>query len=344
MKALLELGGRSPGGTRRRWGIASEGHPTVPEQLADRWPGEPGAHLVAGRFRLRSLLGRGGMGRVWLADDELLDRPVAVKQLVLNGLEPAQMRAQAWACALREARAAARVDHTGAVGIYDVVQEEGCPWIVMELLPGRTLRQTLKEAGPLPVRQVARVGLRLVDVLQATHRAGIVHRDVTPGNVHLCGGGRVVLTDFGIACAIDDASPADGTFPGTPAYVSPERLDGGDSGPACDLFSLGATLFTAVEGRPPFDRGSLLATLTAVLVDRPAPLLRAGPLRPVIEGLLAKDPRLRLSADQARAALRAIQREHDTAPVQTSWIYASPAASAPFRGRHRKPRLAGAGA
>jgi serine/threonine protein kinase len=344
MKALLELGGRSPGGTRRRWGIASERHPTVPEQLADRWPGEPGAHLVAGRFRLRSLLGRGGMGRVWLADDELLDRPVAVKQLVLNGLEPAPMRAQAWACALREARAAARVDHTGAVRIYDVVQEEGCPWIVMELLPGRTLRQTLNEAGPLPVRQVTRVGLRLVDVLQATHRAGIVHRDVTPGNVHLCGGGRVVLTDFGIACAIDDASPAAGTFPGTPAYVSPERLDGGDSGPACDLFSLGATLFTAVEGRPPFDRGSLLATLTAVLVDRPAPFLRAGPLRPVIEGLLAKDPRLRLSADQARAALRAIQREHDTAPVQASWIYASPAASAPFRGRHRKPRLAGAGA
>src|SRR6185437_8684988 len=161
--------------------------------------------------------------------------------------------------------------------------------------------------------QVTRVGLRLVDVLQATHRAGIVHRDVTPGNVHLCGG-RVVLTDFGIACAIDYASPAAGTFRGTPAYVSPERLDGGDSGPACDLFSLGATLFTAVEGRPPFDRGSLLATLTAVLVDRPAPFLRAGPLRPVIEGLLAKDPRLRLSADQARAALLAIQREHDTAP------------------------------
>ena len=138
----------------------------------------------------------------------------------------------------------------------------------------------------------------------------------------------MVLTDFGIACTIDDASPAAGTFSGTPAYVSPERLDGGDSGPACDLFSLGATLFTAVEGRPPFDRGSLLATLTAVLVDLPAPFLRAGPLRPVIEGLLAKDPGQRLSAGQARAALRAIQREHDTAQVQTSWIYASPPASA----------------
>ena len=205
----------------------------------------------------------------------------------------------------------------------------------MEPLPGRTLQQALDAAGPLPVRQVTRVGLRLVDVLQATHQAGIVHRDVTPGNVHLCGGGRVVLTDFGIACTIDDASPAAGTFPGTPAYVSPERLDGGDSGPACDLFSLGATLFTAVEGRPPFDRGSLVATLTAVLVDGPAPFLRAGPLRPVIEGLLAKDPGRRLSAGQARAALRAIQREHDTAQVQTSWTYASPPASAPFRGYRR---------
>jgi serine/threonine protein kinase len=338
MKALLELGGRSPGGTRRRWGTAGEGHPTVPEQLAGRWPGEPGGHLVAGRFRLRSLLGRGGMGRVWLANDELLDRPVAVKQLLLHGLEPAEMRAQAWVCALREARAAARVDHTGVVRIYDIVQEKGCPWIVMEPLSGRTLQQALNAAGPLPVRQVTRVGLRLVDVLQATHRAGIVHRDVTPGNVHLCGGGRVVLTDFGIACTTDDASPAAGTFSGTPAYISPERLDGGDFGPACDLFSLGATLFTAVEGKPPFDRGSLVATLTAVLVDGPAPFLRAGPLRPVIEGLLAKDPGRRLSAAQARAALRAIQREHDTAQVQTSWIYASPAASAPFRRRQALTR------
>jgi serine/threonine protein kinase len=324
MKALLEASGRSPGGTRRQWRTAGEVHPTVPGQLADSRPGEPGSRLVAGRFRLRSLLGQGGMSRVWLADDELLDRPVAVKQLLLHGLESAEMCAQAWGCALGEARAAARVDHIGAVRIYDIVQEEGWPSIVMEPLPGRTMQQALDTAGPLPVQQVTRVGLRLVDVLEATHRAGIVHRDVKPGNVHLCGGGRVVLADFGIACTIDDAAPAPDTFSGTPAYVSPERLDGSNSGSACDLFSLGATLFTAVEGRPPFDRGSLLATFTAVLVDRPAPFLRAGPLRPVIEGLLAKDPGQRLSADQARTALRAIEREHGTAQVQRSWIYASP--------------------
>jgi serine/threonine protein kinase len=146
MKAILEVRGRSPGGTRGRWRTAGEGHPTVPGQPAGCWPGEPGGRLIAGRFRLRSLLGRGGMGRVWPGDDELLDRPEAVKQLLLHGRESAGMRAQAWACALREARAAARVDHTGAVRIYDIVQEKGWPWIVMEPLPGRTLQQALDAA------------------------------------------------------------------------------------------------------------------------------------------------------------------------------------------------------
>jgi len=313
MKALLDVRGRSLGGTGRRRCAAGDGHPTVPGRLADGPATASAGRLVARRFRLQALLGRGGMGRVWLADDEVLDRPVAVKQVLLHGLESAEMRTAAWACALREARAAARVDHDGAVRIYDIVEDNRCPWIVMEPLPGRTLQQALHAAGPLPVRQVTTAGLRLLDALQATHQAGIVHGDVKPANVHLCGSGRVVLTDFGIACAIGDVSPAAGAFPGTPAYVAPERLDGGASGPASDLFSLGATLFTAVEGWPPFDRGSLAATLTAILVDAPAPALRAGPLRPVIEGLLAKDPAGRLSIGQARAAFRAIQREHGTA-------------------------------
>ena len=260
--------------------------------------------LVAGRYRLQALLGRGGMGRVWLADDEVLRRSVALKQIILSGLRSATMRAEAWDCAFREARAAAQVGHSGAVGIYDVVEDGSCPWIVMEPLSGRTLREALLADGPLPVDEVTRIGLALLDVLQATHDAGVVHLDVKPGNVHLCDDARVVLTDFGIACAIDDV-PSAGTLAGSPAYVAPERVDSGEFGPAADLYSLGATLFAAVEGRPPFDRGSAHATFTAVVTDAPAPFEHAGKLRPVIEGLLAKDPGRRLDADQARAALRA---------------------------------------
>jgi len=270
----------------------------------------PAARLVAGRYRLRSLLGRGGMGRVWLADDEVLDRPVALKQLVLSGPASEETRTAARALALGEARAAARVDHTGAVRIHDVLKEDDCPWIVMEPLSGRTLAETVYAEGPLPIDRVTSIGLCLLDVLQATHRVGIVHCDVKPGNVHLCDDGRVVLTDFGIARTTDDASGSPtGTFAGSPAYLSPERVHGGEPTPASDLFSLGATLFAAVEGRPPFDKGCLFETLDAIADGTPAPLLRGGPLRPVIEGLLAKEPERRLTADQARNALQAIRRE-----------------------------------
>jgi serine/threonine protein kinase len=316
MKALMDVRGSSLGGTGRRRCPAGDAHPTVPGHLAAGPATTPAGRLVARRFRLRAVLGRGGMGRVWLAEDEVLDRPVAVKQVLLHGLGSAEMRSEAWACALNEARSAARVDHEGAVRIYDIVEDDRCPWIVMEPLPGRTLQQALNVAGPLPARQVTEAGLRLLDVLQATHRAGIVHGDVKPANVHLCGHGRIVLTDFGIACGIGNVCSATGTFPGTPAYVAPERLDGGQCGPESDLFSLGATLFTVVEGWPPFERGSVAATLTAIVLDAPAPSLRAGPLRPVIEGLLAKDPAQRPSIGQARAEFRAIQREHGTARVR----------------------------
>jgi eukaryotic-like serine/threonine-protein kinase len=184
---------------------------------------------------------------------------------------------------------AARVDHAGAVRIYDVVQEKGCPWIVMEPLPGRTLQQAVNEAGPLPVRQVTRVGLRLVDVLQANHRAGIVHRDVTPGNVHLCGG-RVVLTDFGIACTIGDASPAAGTFPvprrtsrrnGWTAVIPGRPATCSRSARHCSPLSRAGRPSTGLAARHPHRCSR----------RRAGPFLRAGPLRPVIEGLLAKDPR-----------------------------------------------------
>jgi serine/threonine protein kinase len=273
-------------------------HPRVP----------PAGRVVAGRYRLRRLLGRGGMGAVWLASDQALHRPVAVKQLLLSGLATDVERRAARARLLREARLAARVDHAGTVRVYDVAEETGDPWIVMEALPGRTLQAALRDDGPLPVGQVTSLGLHLLEALEATHRAGIVHRDVKPSNVQLCGGQRVVLTDFGIASTTEDgAGTATGGIVGSPAYMAPEQVHGDKVEPASDLYSLGATLYAAVEGRSPFGKGGRAATLTAVVTDPPAPLLRAGPIGPVIEGLLAKDPTRRLGPDQARGALRAIQ-------------------------------------
>ena len=311
MNALLDTPGRSPRATECPRSAEQGAVTTVAADLVGGLAIEPaGGRLVVGRYRLRSLLGFGGMGLVWLAEDELLERPVALKQVILSDPVSEESGKAARLRALGEARAAARVHHDGAVRIHDVVKEDGRPWIVMEPLSGRTLADTLNAEGPLPIEQVTRVGLGLLDVLQATHRAGLVHRDVKPGNVHLCDGGRVVLTDFGIACTTDDGSTVPSGEPaGSPAYISPEQLHCGEVGPASDLFSLGATLFAAVEGRAPFDKGDLFATLAAVVEDAPAPFRRAGLLRPVIEGLLAKEPERRLSADQSRAALRAIQRE-----------------------------------
>jgi serine/threonine protein kinase len=271
---------------------------------------EPGGRVVAGRYGLRRLLGRGGMGAVWLAVDERLRRPVAIKQLVLAGAASDEERLAARSRLRSEARLSARVDHPGTVRIYDVAEEAGEPWIVMEALGGRTLEATLRDCGPLPVGPATRLGLGLLEVLEATHRAGVVHRDVKPSNVQLCDAGRIVLTDFGIAATTQDRSGGcNGRVSGSPAYMAPEQVHGGAVEPASDLFSLGATLYTAVEGRSPFAKGCPVATLTAVVDDPPAPFVRAGPLGPVIEGLLAKDPARRLDTGQARRALRVIQGE-----------------------------------
>jgi eukaryotic-like serine/threonine-protein kinase len=272
---------------------------------------EPAGWVVAGRYRLRRLLGRGGMGAVWLATDQALHRPVAVKQPLLSSRATDQERRAARARLRREARLAARVDHTGTVRVYDLAEETGDPWIVMEALPGRTLQAALRDHGPLPVGQVTSLGLGLLAALAATHRAGVVHRDVKPGNVQLCGGQRVVLTDFGIAATIEGGAGAStGGIVGSPGYVAPEQAVGGRVEPASDLFSLGATLYAAVEGRSPFGKGRAAAILDAVVTAPPAPLRRAGPLGPVIEGLLAKDPARRLGPDQARGALQAITGNH----------------------------------
>jgi serine/threonine protein kinase len=252
-------------------------------------------------------LGRGGMGQVWLADDEVLARPVAVKEFNVDDPGSGSTSRAVRIRALNVARAAARVDHVGAIKIHDVLKWDSRPWIVMELLSGRTLAAMLNAEGPLPIEQVISVGLGLLDVVQATHQAGIIHRDVKPANVQLCDCGRVVLMDFGIARRLGSGTTvSSGLLAGSPAYISPEQFQCGAIGPASDLFSLGATLFAAVEGRAPFDKGDLFATLTAVVVDAPGPFRRAGRLRPVIEGLLVKDPERRFSPGQARAALRAI--------------------------------------
>jgi serine/threonine protein kinase len=249
---------------------------------------------------LVALLGRGGMGRVWLAEDELLRRRVALKQVLLNGHASEHVRASA----LAEARAAARLDHDSAVKVYDVIEDSGDQWIVMELLSGRTLAEKVAADGPLPTAEVRRIALRLVDALGAVHRAGLVHSDVKPANVQLCDDGRVVLTDFGIATSIDDEQTLSSeAMAGSPAYMSPERARGDAVGPASDLFSLGATLFAAVEGRSPFGAGDPFSTLVAVVEARPGPFVNAGPLRPIIEALLTKDPADRPTPDQITSAL-----------------------------------------
>jgi serine/threonine protein kinase len=278
--------------------------------IARRVPVSPGARLVAGRYRLSALLGRGGMGRVWLAEDELLHRPVALKQEIVSDPTSDGGYRTAPGRLLIEACAAATVNHKGAVTIYDVVTDNSRTWIVMEPLSGRTLAESITMEGSLSVARVTHIGLRLLDVLMASHRVGILHCDVKPDNVHLCDDGRVVLTDFGIACSmLDEASDRTQMLAGSPLYTAPERLRGGNAEPACDMFALGATLFAAVEGKPPFSGSSLFNTVVAVVEGEPAPCLRAGPLRPVIEGLLVKNPADRLTGEQARTALLDIQHE-----------------------------------
>jgi eukaryotic-like serine/threonine-protein kinase len=273
--------------------------------------GEAG-DLVAGRYRLRAVLGRGGMGVVWLAGDELLHRDVAVKEILwppqLDAAEQQALRQRA----LREARTAARLNHPNLVGVYDVVENGGRPWIVMQLVPYRSLSEVVREDGPLPPRRAAQVGLRVLEAIEAAHAVGVLHRDVKPGNVLLGPGDRVVLTDFGMAIA--DASPTlttSGALIGSPSYMAPERARGKRATPATDLWSLGATLYAAVEGRPPFGRDEAMAVLAAIVTDDPDPPSRAGPLWPVISGLLRKDPDERLDAAGAEQLLRRAAEKDD---------------------------------
>jgi hypothetical protein len=262
---------------------------------------------VAGRYRLVDRLGSGGMGTVWRAEDVVLGREVAVKEVVFPNGVSEEEREVLRERTRREARAAARLDHPSAVTVYDVAEEDGTPYLVMELVDARTLSEVIRSDGPLSPQEAAQMGLAVLGALEAAHAEGIVHRDVKPGNVLLRSDGRVVLTDFGIATFTGDSSiTSTGLLLGSPSYIAPERARGEQPGPPSDLWSLGATLFTAVEGRPPFDKGEPLPTMTAVVTGEHAPFVAAGPLAPVIEGLLEKDPERRMTAEEACEGLKRV--------------------------------------
>ncbi|MGW0412029.1 serine/threonine-protein kinase, partial [Streptomyces collinus] len=250
------------------------------------------------------------MGRVWRAVDEMLDRLVAVKEIRIDGSDAEDVRTRRERT-LREGRATARIDHPNVVRVYDVVDEGERLWIVMELVPGRSLERVVAEEGPLGPREAARIGLGLVAALRQVHARGVLHRDIKPGNVLVeagtAGAGRVVLTDFGIA-AIQDATALTmvGMLVGSPDYMAPERISGRRQGPPSDLWSLGATLCAALAGHSPFSRDTTLATLHAVLHEEPELPASPGPLRALLAALLSKDPSDRPTLTALETALHLI--------------------------------------
>ncbi|MBW8735841.1 MAG: serine/threonine protein kinase [Streptomyces turgidiscabies] len=269
---------------------------------------EPGSErVIAGRYRLLSPLGQGGMGTVWLARDEVLHREVAVKEVrAPAGLANPEIE-RLYARLEREAWAAARVASRNVVTVYDVATDGGRPWIVMEVVRGLSLADQLQAEGPLPPQAAAHIGAEVLAALRAAHEAGVLHRDVKPANVLLSNDGRVVLTDFGIATVEgSSALTMTGEVIGSPEYLAPERALGRTPGPESDLWSLGVLLYAAVEGTSPFRHTTPLSTLRAIVDDELPPPLRAGPLTPVIEGLLRKDPAERLAAGQAEHDLRIV--------------------------------------
>ncbi|WP_418956201.1 serine/threonine-protein kinase [Streptomyces tritici] len=263
--------------------------------------------LVAGRYRLLDALGRGGMGVVWRARDEVLGREVAVKEVRAPSGLPGEDVRRLYARLEREAWAAARIPHRNVVTVYDVATEDGRPWIVMELVRGLSLAEVLEAEGPMPPRQAARIGDEVLAALRAAHDAGVLHRDVKPGNVLLANDGRVVLTDFGIAQVAGSSNlTMTGELIGSPEFLAPERALGREAGPESDLWSLGVLLYAAVEGVTPFRQDTPLTTLRAVVDEELPPPRRAGALAPVIEGLLRKEPGERLAAREAAERLHVI--------------------------------------
>ncbi|MGW6914995.1 protein kinase domain-containing protein [Kitasatospora sp. NPDC054939] len=275
--------------------------------VQDRPEAAEAERLLAGRYELGERLGRGGMGTVWRARDRMLDREVAVKELTVSHL-PEEEAQILHARMKREASAAARIKHPGVITVHDVLEQDGRPWIVMELVDGRSLADVISQDGTLQPRAAAEVGRQVLAALHRGHQLGVLHRDVKPANVLLeRGTGRVVLLDFGIATYEGSAElTRPGDLVGSPDYLAPERAQGERPGPASDLWGLGATLYAAVEGESPFRRTSPLTTLAAVVGDPLPEPRRAGPLGPVLAALMAKDPAERPSADEAGRMLEEV--------------------------------------
>ena len=286
--------------------------------------------MLAGRYRLDSVIGKGSMGTVWAATDEILHRQVAIKEIDFPPGTPAAERAQLEHRTLREARAIAALSNPYVITLFDILTLEQGPVIVMELLRARSLAEILRKVGRLPDGQAATIGVAVASGLLAAHAAGITHRDVKPGNVLICDDGRIKLTDFGIArSTAEQTMTATGLLLGSPAYIAPEVASGVPVGPISDAWSLGGLLFATVEGRPPFDQGTAIATLTSVVKDPVPPHPHSGRLGAVVSGLLVKTPALRMRIDRALiimrgiaddpsgmnlAAVQRIPRDEDTAP------------------------------
>jgi hypothetical protein len=294
--------------------------------------------LISSRYRLVELLGRGGMGEVWEAEDTVLGRRVAVKVIDLARTGD-RKREEIRERAMREGRAAAQIDHPHSVRVFDVVDDDDHLYLVLELVRAASLADEVRRDGPLDPRTAARVGLDVLDALEAAHRAGVVHRDVKPANVFVLPDGRVKLGDFGIASIKEDPDlTATGLVLGTPKYLSPEAARGERAGAPADIWGLGALLYFAVEGGGPFDRDGTLPTLHAVINEEPRPITRAGPLAPVITAFLAKDPAARPTDASAKAMLEQAARGESTT------VLAAPTPVPPAAVRREPPRRGGGGA
>ncbi|MFF4773940.1 serine/threonine-protein kinase [Microtetraspora fusca] len=302
----------------------------------------PSGYQLAARYRLVEPVGRGGMGTVWRARDELLDREVAVKEVRLPLVLDEDLRAELCARTEREGRATAMVAHPSVITVFDVITEDDRPWIVMELLRAQSLEELVRRVGPLPPQRAAEIGRQVLGALRAVHAKGILHRDVKPSNV-LVTDDRAVLTDFGLAALEGDVSITQaGIVLGSAGYIAPERVLGAKASPAADLWSLGATLYTAVEGRGLHGRRTAAAALAALTSGAPIPMERAGPLAPVLRGLLQIDPDARLDGVRAAVALARIAAGGTSEePVAHRPMRPSPAALPPavrrptHRGQHR---------